>query len=115
VFVPTVPNQSASPFAMELGQKITTVIQEYRQSHPGLSGREVRDALRIAEMAGGGYSAARSVILAAVVAATLMGLLFAFSTGKGRGVPPGGAHGMVPFLAILLIVLTFTILRGARR
>jgi len=40
----------ASPAAMELGQKLVNVIEEFRAARPGTSGTDIRQALRIASL-----------------------------------------------------------------
>lgn len=76
MFVPPVTS-TGSPAALELAQRIVSVIQEYRTSHPDVSGREIYQALRIAERHSGSVDVRRFVLVIAV-ALLLAGLLFAW-------------------------------------
>ena len=65
MYVPV--STTASPTAIELGQKITDLIGEYRMQRPGVSGEDVRQALRIAgSQTAPGINVMRVMILVAL-------------------------------------------------
>ena len=110
VIVPPV-HSLASPTALDLGQRIVNAVQEYRQTHPGTSDEDVREALRIASMnaPGGGRRGVRVAILAATVAA-LAGTLLVWH-GPHRVPFPTSA----PFILLVVAVLAIMVaLRGRR-
>jgi len=92
-----VPPPVASPRARELGRELADVIEKYRREHPDVSGREVRQALRIALRGG---EARPQVALLAMGVAALLGLFASLYRNSGEG---GGGLPILPF--ILLIVL----------
>ena len=63
---------SASPAAMELGQRLVNVIEDFRRQRPGTSAEDVRQALRIAAA----HSGARPVMLKLAIA-LLVGVVVA--------------------------------------
>ena len=48
MIVPYVPEETPSPRAQELGQKLALVVAEFRQRNPDVSDEEVRIATQIA-------------------------------------------------------------------
>ena len=74
MIVPYVPEETPSPRAQELGQKLALVVAEFRQRNPDVSDEEVRIATQIAA----GHvterrRAAPAVLAAAVAAAAALG------------------------------------------
>jgi hypothetical protein len=111
VFVPVHPNLPTSPFALELGQKLSGVVEEYRRTHPGMSRRDVRDAFRVAQTASGdgGW---RRVLTTLVTVAIASGL---FAEILGARWWRRGFHS-TPWLAIVAAIIAAVILiRLARR
>jgi hypothetical protein len=79
-YVPITPGYvpNVSQRAQELGAKIGQVIQEYEQTHPGMSPLEVQQAIKLAG-SGTGNSRARilvALMLGLSVAALLGGMFF---------------------------------------
>jgi len=93
MFVPFVPppQSRASTLAIELGNKIAGLIQEFKASHPGTSDTDIVNALRIAEKQTGA-GATRQVVVAVAVGLLLLGVLLAyfFAAKTGAGGPPRG-------------------------
>ncbi len=114
MFIPVAPNQSSSPFAMELGQKLTMVVREYQQSHPGLRGSEVREALRIAETNSGAAGARGYLGLVVTMLAVLVLVLDIFPRA-GRFPRPGSPSAFAPFVLVIALVLLLVYLRRSRR
>jgi hypothetical protein len=112
IIVPPASSQ-ASPAAQELGQKITTVIREYQQSHPGLPHADVHQALRLAQMNSGVGAGSRSK-LAVLVGLLLLGAFLAFSLHSRQD---GGSTSspFMPFLVLVLIVVLLGIVVVAKR
>jgi hypothetical protein len=110
VFVPPV-HTVASPTALDLGQRILSLVQEYRQTHPGTTADDVGEALRLAAMnvpAGGRRRARIAVLVAAAVAAALVPLLLTAHRGR------------VPFpmslpIVVMVVVLMVILMTGLRR
>ncbi len=95
MIVPYVPEQTPSPRAQELGEKLALVIAEYQQRNPDVSDEEVRVATQIAA---GHVTARRSAapaLLAAAVAAVaaLGGMLYLQRGSPGAGHAPWVAIG----------------------
>ncbi|MFH1143362.1 MAG: hypothetical protein V1774_02320 [Candidatus Eisenbacteria bacterium] len=67
---------SASPAAMELGQRIVNLIEEFHRQRPGTSAQDVRQALRIAATHSAPMQRMRVMIL--VLVALLVGSVIAF-------------------------------------
>jgi hypothetical protein len=112
MFVPPVQDR-ASALAIELGNKIAGLIQEFRQSHPGTSDADVRNAIRIAEMQSGSRARAQ-VAIAIGVALLLFGVLMAFfmSRGPGSGGPP---NNMIILIIAGIAVAALAVKFVARR
>jgi hypothetical protein len=110
VFVPPVQT-IASATALDLGQRIVNLVQEYRQTHPGTSADDVREALRLATLntpAGGRRRARVAVLVAAAAVAALVPVLL--QTHRGR----------VPFpislpVVVMVVVLMVILMTGLRR
>jgi hypothetical protein len=111
-FVPTpfIPPPEASPQARDLANRLTQVIQQFRQQYPALTDDDIRAALRLAT----GPSSERShlPLLAAglgVVAAVLIGLMTYLGQSRGHQVPS------FAILAIIAAVAIGALLARARR
>jgi hypothetical protein len=111
VIVPPV-HSFASPTALDLGQRIVNAVQEYRQTHPGTSDEDVREALRIASMNGpaGGRRGARVAILAATAAAVAVTLLIWRQPAHRVPFPTS-----VPFILLAVTVLAILVAVRGRR
>ena len=80
IVIPTPP--SASPAAMELGQRLVNMIEEFERNRPGTSKEDVRQALRIATAhAAPLRNAMRRLIL--ILIALLVGSVFALFAQHG--------------------------------
>ena len=108
-FVPYVPPQPPSPRAMELGQRLAEVIEQYRQLHPDLNRADVAQATQFAlARAGGSGAAVPRAVLLAVMGAVVAGLFVALATSRGEwGSQPAVAMIVVAIAvaAVLLLVL----------
>jgi hypothetical protein len=102
-----------SPAALELGQRLANVINEYRASRPGTTGEDVRAALRIAgQTVGNGADRRRTVLIVAGVAA-LAAMLMPIVLRPGAVRP--GAGPWVPLMMIGLVAAVFLAIRAMRR
>lgn len=111
MFVPV--QAQASPAAMELALKITNVIREFQQGRSDVSSRDIRHALRMAELSTGA-GAPRAMILGAVMVALAVGLILALYTSGGtKGNAPSSS--MMPMLVITAVIALFVVMRLARR
>jgi hypothetical protein len=93
MIVPYVPEQTPSPRAQELGQKLALVISEYQQRNPEVSDEEIRVATQIAAGRLTSRRGARAGIAAAAALAAGLGVLLYMGQGS-----TGGAH--LPWIAI---------------
>jgi hypothetical protein len=100
LYVPVVPPQPPSPRTRELADLLTHAIEEYEKYHPGVSGEEVRAALRLAAQASRKAGPdPRPIIVAAALAAILVGFLVV-------AVQAGGAEGgAVPYVGVSVAIL----------
>jgi hypothetical protein len=112
IFVPPVQSV-ASPAALDLGQRLANVVQEYRQTHPGTSGEDVRQAFRVAAQVNAGGAGRRSIALGIALAAAVIALLMPLVMGRATGRPIAGPW--LPILMIGLIAVLFAVVRVARR
>jgi hypothetical protein len=109
MIVPYVPEQTPSPRAQELGQKLALVIAEYQQRNPQVSDEEIRVATQIAAGHVTARRGAAAVFLSTAVAALAAagGILYLERGG------PGVAH--VPWVVIgtgaIILVGAFAVLR----
>lgn len=111
-FIPVVPPVHAfgSPAAIELSQKLAHAIQEYRQTHPGVSADDVRDALRIVAQSETGASRRRLIVMGAVTAMLLgLGLVFAVMSSVGRGRASVGFALPMVVVAVVVLALLFVV------
>ncbi|MGA2381855.1 MAG: hypothetical protein ABSG61_00315 [Gemmatimonadales bacterium] len=94
MITPYVPEQTPSPRAQELGQRLALVIAEYQQRNPEVSAEEIRVATEIAAGHVTARRGAAPALLAAAVAAVaaLGGFLY---LGQGSS---GAVH--LPWVAI---------------
>jgi len=98
---------------MELGQKLATVIRDYRASHPTTSSQDVRLALRIAARSSGADAFRRIVLAGVLVALGFAGLLgFLVNSGPSR-VRPGSVA--LPVVLLFLILGAVVLLAASRR
>lgn len=104
MYVPIVPpistGQPPSPRTRELAALLAKVVQEYRNSHPAVTGAEVREALRLARLTTGGGKAtvtfAISLALGLLVAGLMAGLVFF----RGRG-----EVGFEPSISMIILAV----------
>jgi hypothetical protein len=94
MIVPYVPEETPSPRAQELGQRLALVISEYQQRNPDVSAEEIRVATQIAAGHITARRGAAPALLAAAVAAVagLGGILY-----MARGTS-GAVH--IPWIAV---------------
>jgi hypothetical protein len=95
MIIPThVSEQTPSPRAQELGQRLALVVAEYQQNHPEVSAEEIRVATQIAagDLAPRGGRAA-GALAAGVALVVGLGVLLFFERGASAG-----TH--VPWIAI---------------
>jgi hypothetical protein len=110
MFVP--PSSQASPAAMELALKVTNLIREFQQGRSDLTPRDIRMALRMAEIT---TEAAppRGAIVAIVAGLAAAGMAVALFANKNPGnASPSGA--VFPFLIMVIgiaALLMFLVLR----
>ncbi len=110
MIVPThVPERTPSPRAQELGQRLALVIAEFQQSHPDVSGEEIRVATQIATGNVALRSGRATGALTAAVAA-MVGLGVFLFLGRGSA---AGTH--VPWIAIGIGVFAVAALFAALR
>ena len=108
VFIPQVPQQTASPEAQELANRIAALVQDYRRDHPQLSEREVHDAMQAASGGGTRRPDRRAVAVIAGLVAAFVGLgVFLREGGAARGLD---GSFLVP-VAIGVAVLVALVLR----
>ena len=112
MFVPI--SSHASPAAMELALKINNVIREYQQERSDVSARDIRQALRMAELSTGS-APPRALILGVMTALLAAGLALALLMPKGTGTPGGPTATMFPFLILTIVVAVFLVLVILRR
>jgi len=112
MFVPPVQDR-ASALAIELGNRIAGLIQEFKQSHPGTSDTDVRNAIRIAEMQSGS-SARTQLVVALTVGLLLLGGLaaFFFSRSPGSEAP---SNSMIILIIAGIAVAALAVKLVARR
>lgn len=100
VFIPQVPQQTASPEAQDLANRISVLVQDYQRHHPHLTERDVRDALRaVAEPERGGRRPAVLAVVAGLMAALLV--LGLFVQQRGGGAEP---QWSVPVVAVAVVI-----------
>jgi len=110
MIVPYVPEETPSPRAQELGQKLALAVAEFRQRNPDVSDEEVRIAAQIATGRLTARRGAQPAVLAGVIAAAvaLGGFLF-----YERGTP-GEVH--VPWIVIgaaaIVVAAVLAVLRN---
>ena len=108
VFIPQVPQQTASPEAQELANRIAALVQDYRRDHPQLSEREVHDAMQAASGGATRRPDRRAVAVIAGLVAAFVGLgVFLREGGAARGLDDSF---LVP-VAIGVAVLVALVLR----
>ena len=109
MMVPYVPEETPSPRAQELGQKLALVISEFQQRNPDISDEEIHVATQIAAghvitRRGG----SRALLAAAVAAAAALGGLLYSQRGFS-------AVGHVPWVVIgagaIILVGALAVLR----
>lgn len=100
MFIP-VPTQ-ASPAATELGLKLTNVIREFQQSRSDVTARDVRQALRLAQLSTG-PDPMRAVAIPLLVAVVVAGIAVFKLVGEGSK-QPGSSPVMVPMILMVLIL-----------
>jgi len=99
---------------MELALKIHDVIRQYQQEHSGVRPREVRQALRMAELSTG-TAPPRMLILGLVAVILAAGLALALFMPKGP-VSAGGQDVMAfPFVVLGILVAVFLVMVILRR
>jgi hypothetical protein len=78
MYVPSQPPQHASPRARELGNRIASLIKEFKHSYPDTSASDIYNGMRIAEAnlksELGGTLAARKLILVSLLISLLLAL-----------------------------------------
>ena len=110
MFVPV--SSQASPAAMELALRITNTIREFQAGRSDVTPRDVRHALRMAELSTGPIYP-RAAILALLAAILASGLLLALVIQK-RPESAGPSATAIPFailMAVLGVFLVFFVLR----
>jgi len=75
MFVPMATPSQASAAAMELGQRLVNVIEEYRRQHPGMTDEDIRLALRIASQHSAGASQRIRMLTILTIGLLVAGLL----------------------------------------
>ncbi len=111
MFVPT--SFQASPAAMDLALRITNVIREFQQGRSDVTPRDVRMALRMAEVSmGSSYRSAPIAVMVAALAAA--GLAFALLVAKDQGTARPQAPTF-PFILLAIVVIVFLMLFVLRR
>ena len=110
-FVPIVPSSPApplSPRTRELAGLLQRVLDEYTRTHPATTRAEIRAAIRIAQVRGGGdmtkVAASLSIVLGLGVAMLLAGLLY-FRAGGELSIAAYRPLIIMAVIAVLLIVL----------
>lgn len=109
VFIPQVPQQTASPEAQDLANRIAALVQDYRRDHPDLSARDVHDALQAAAGERGRRTDRRAVAVIAGLVAAFVGLGVLLRAG-GSAVGPDGTFPIVG-VAIAVAVLVALVVR----
>jgi hypothetical protein len=112
MFIPP-PHTQASALAIELGNKIAAMVQEFRQTHPGTSDTDVRSAFRVASMQTG--AGATKQMVAGLLAGLLVALglaLFFFRAGSTPGATP---PGMLVWIIAAFVVVAIIVRMAARR
>jgi hypothetical protein len=112
IIVPPV-HSSASPTALELAQRIANAIAEYRQTHPGVSSTDIREAMRIAAASTGADGNRRFAIIAAVAVAMLVAAGLLSTLGR-----MGHTHAPAtvwPAIGIAAVAAVLVLLIKARR
>jgi len=110
MFVPN-PSSYPSPSAMELGQKIVTVIQEFQQRRTGVTTADIRAALRIAAVSTGA-DASRRVAVRLTILLVLAGVLVAvFSQAGGGGGRPSATTMPIVFALVVLGLIALLLVR----
>jgi len=104
VFIPQVPQQTASPEAQELANRIAALVQDYRRDHPDLSEREVHDAMRAAAGESGRKTDRRAVAVIAGLVAAFVGLGVFLRQGAAAGGPDGSFPVVAGAIAIAVLV-----------
>jgi hypothetical protein len=84
MYIAPPPSSGTSYTALELAQKIVNIIQEFKQSHPGMGERDIHRALRLAALQTGA-TGRRPVILAIAIGLLLLGILAALLFGARTG------------------------------
>ncbi len=112
IIVPPVsPHTSA--LAIELGRKLTATIQEFQQSHPGMSSTEIQQALKMAE-SGAGAAGKKSAVLLLLSGLLLAGGFFALYLKRTGGSAPSD-YPIMPFVVGLLVVGLLIVVFRMRR
>jgi hypothetical protein len=112
VFVPP-PSFRMSPAATELGEKIADVVRLYQQTHPDLSRREIRGALRVAERNTCATPMERVAFAVMSAMALVIGVvLLATKTDRGA---PRDAFTYLPLIVIVMIVGVLAVFLFVRR
>lgn len=112
IIVPPTSSQ-ASPAAQELGQKITTVIREYQQSHPGLPSADVRQALRIARLNSGTDANLRFIVVITIGLLVLGGFLALFLSSRSDG--DGSSFPIMHVLVAVVVLVMLGVMVAAKR
>jgi hypothetical protein len=108
-----VPIQSqASPAAMELALRITNVIREFQEGRTDVKSRDIRRALRMAELSTGA-GPARAMAISAILGmtATVLGLVLIISKGKES---PGPTPATLPLILMMVVLGVFVMLLVVR-
>lgn len=111
IIVPPVSSQ-ATATAIELGRKLTAVIQEFKQSHPGVSASEIQQALKIAE-SNTGASAQRTQIIALLTGLLLAGALLAFYFARAGDNGPSSSS-MMPYIVVFVVIILLVVFKLKR-
>jgi hypothetical protein len=111
IVVPPV-QRYASPAALDLGQRLANVVQEYRRTHPGVSDADVRQAYRVAlECVGGSGRRTAALLVGLGVAAAFLAVPLVLRGGATRP----GAMPLTMLLVFGLIVAVLAVTLVARR
>ena len=111
VFIPQVPQQTASPEAQELANRIAALVQDYRRDHPDVSERDVHDAMRAAAGESGRRTDRRAVAVIAGLVAAFVGL----GVFLRQGGAADGSEGSFPVVAVAITIAVIAALVARRR
>jgi len=112
IFVPPVQSVASST-ALDLGQRLANLVQEYRQTHPGTSAEDVRQAFRVAAQVNPGAAGRRSILFGIGLVAAVVALLAPLVMRRAAGRPDAGPW--LIFMMIGLIAVLFLVIRAGRR